>query len=146
MVSMADYKFNTYESPQLGGRRDFLKLFGVGAAIVPVIGSTPKMEAKARLIEEPKIELDVTGDVEAAIQETRSFQVLIIIAGEDGRQCRVKLRSTLESSPKSMRAPIPGLSMEPNSNEWTLKGRYLEEPVISLGDGASPQTFNRLPR
>jgi hypothetical protein len=38
-------------------RRDILKLFGVGATVVPVIGSAPEMSAQARLIEVPKVEL-----------------------------------------------------------------------------------------
>lgn len=38
-------------------RRDLLKKFGIGAAIVPIIGGVPEMEAKASLIEVPRVEL-----------------------------------------------------------------------------------------
>lgn len=38
-------------------RRGFLKLFGIGAAVVPVIGGMPAMDAEAKLIEVPKVEL-----------------------------------------------------------------------------------------
>jgi hypothetical protein len=38
-------------------RRDLLQLFGVGATIVPIIGSEVVEEAKATLIEVPKVEL-----------------------------------------------------------------------------------------
>lgn len=38
-------------------RRDLLKLFGAGTAIVPVIGSKPVLAAEAILVEPPKIEV-----------------------------------------------------------------------------------------
>lgn len=38
-------------------RREFLKLFGVGTAIVPIIGGKPNLFAAARFIEAPKVEL-----------------------------------------------------------------------------------------
>lgn len=41
----------------MADRRDFLKLFGAGAAIVPIIGGLPKMEAEAKLVQVPTIEL-----------------------------------------------------------------------------------------
>lgn len=37
-------------------RRDIIKLFGVGATIVPVIGGVPEIAAPAKLIVEPTIE------------------------------------------------------------------------------------------
>lgn len=36
-------------------RRDLLKLFGVGSAIVPVIGGVPEVQAKALLVDLPHI-------------------------------------------------------------------------------------------
>jgi hypothetical protein len=38
-------------------RRGFLKLFGAGALICPIIGETPNLEATAKLIEEPQVVL-----------------------------------------------------------------------------------------
>lgn len=38
-------------------RRDILKFFGVGATIAPVLGETAKLDAKALIIEPPKVEL-----------------------------------------------------------------------------------------
>ena len=38
-------------------RRDLLQLFGVGAAVVPIIGGLPVPEAQASLIEVPKVKL-----------------------------------------------------------------------------------------
>jgi hypothetical protein len=37
-------------------RRDFFKLFGAGATIVPLIGGVPEVAVPAKLIEVPKIE------------------------------------------------------------------------------------------
>lgn len=37
-------------------RRDILKLFGVGASVVPVIGGAPHLAAESKLIETPKVE------------------------------------------------------------------------------------------
>ncbi len=36
-------------------RREFLKLFGVGCAVVPIIGGAPVAAAESRLIEIPKL-------------------------------------------------------------------------------------------
>src|SRR5579863_1612450 len=38
-------------------RRDFFKLFAAGATVVPVLGEMPSMQARAKLIETPKIEI-----------------------------------------------------------------------------------------
>ena len=58
-------------------RRDFLKFFGAGATVVPLIGGMPHAGAVARLIEpprveqvEPKVELATPGDVEAMKYDT----------------------------------------------------------------------------
>ena len=40
----------------MNGRRDFLKLFGVGAVVVTVIGGVPSADA-AVIVEPPKVEL-----------------------------------------------------------------------------------------
>jgi len=41
-------------------RRELLKRFGVGTAIVPLVGGVPELQAEAKLIEEPKVELAKT--------------------------------------------------------------------------------------
>lgn len=38
-------------------RRDVLKLFGVGAAVVPIVNGLPARDAEAKLIEVPKLEI-----------------------------------------------------------------------------------------
>ena len=37
-------------------RRDLLKLFGIGASVVPIVGGSPQLAAESRLIETPKVE------------------------------------------------------------------------------------------
>ncbi len=41
----------------MSDRREFLKLFGVGAAVVPIIGGVPFASAESKIIEAPKVEL-----------------------------------------------------------------------------------------
>ena len=38
-------------------RRDFFKMFAAGATVIPLIGGTPCDEARAMIIEPPKVEL-----------------------------------------------------------------------------------------
>jgi hypothetical protein len=38
-------------------RREMLRLFGIGATVVPIVGSEPVMAAEAKLVEAPKVEL-----------------------------------------------------------------------------------------
>ena len=40
----------------MSNRRNFLKFFGVGATIVPVVNGLPKVDAPASLLEIPKVE------------------------------------------------------------------------------------------
>ena len=58
-------------------RRDFLKFFGVGATVVPLIGGMPHSGAVARLVDiphveqvEPKIVMATAADVEALKYDT----------------------------------------------------------------------------
>lgn len=48
-------------------RREVLKMFGIGAMVVPIVGSKPVREAAATLIEVPKLE-------PAALEQTISTQ------------------------------------------------------------------------
>lgn len=41
----------------MNNRRDFLKYFGVGATIVPIVAGTLKTDAAATLIEVPKVDI-----------------------------------------------------------------------------------------
>lgn len=41
----------------MNNRRDFLKLFGVGAAVAPVIAGLPLLDHQAKLIETPNIDV-----------------------------------------------------------------------------------------
>lgn len=54
----------------MNSRREFLKLFGVGAAIVPIIGGVPIATAEAKIVEPPKVEIaknfSLMGEVSAA--------------------------------------------------------------------------------
>src|SRR5262245_12179724 len=38
-------------------RRDILKLFGIGATVVPVLEGIPKVESPAKLVEVPKLDI-----------------------------------------------------------------------------------------
>jgi hypothetical protein len=40
-------------------RRDFLKYFGIGSTVVPLIGGMPKTDTIAKLIEEPKADVKI---------------------------------------------------------------------------------------
>jgi hypothetical protein len=44
-------------------RRDFLKYFGIGASVVPLIGGIPKTDTVAKLIEEPKADVKLASQM-----------------------------------------------------------------------------------
>lgn len=50
-------------------RRDFLRFFGVGAAVVPIVGGMPHSDAAAVLVETPKIEPYTPKVKEASVAE-----------------------------------------------------------------------------
>src|SRR5690242_9061186 len=41
-------------------RRELLKLFGIGAAVVPIVGGAPQLAAESKLVTVPKVEPVVT--------------------------------------------------------------------------------------
>jgi hypothetical protein len=47
-------------------RRDFMKYFGIGSTIVPLVAGMPKMDAGATLIEVPKAEIEVAQTIPSA--------------------------------------------------------------------------------
>lgn len=77
-------------------RREFLKLFGAGCAIVPIIGGLPTLAAEARIIEPPKVELappssfgafssQFGGATEGAIRPGQYGMVVIFDSPDGGR-------------------------------------------------------------
>ena len=44
-------------------RRDILKMFGAGASVVPLIGGAPSPDVRAKLIEEPKVDIQIAKEI-----------------------------------------------------------------------------------
>jgi hypothetical protein len=120
-------------------RRELLKLFGVGALAVPLVGGAPEMEAPVKLIEIPAIApaavqilspgADVFGGREPLLM-TVSFQDV------ERRICVMKCRSFVTSwRVETMNVTaitsaydsfLPGL----RSAEWELKGIMVGQATL----------------
>jgi hypothetical protein len=71
-------------------RRELLKLFGVGAAVVPIVGGAPLAAAEARLVEPAKVELhdnlDVLGAEDARLYGSSGKYRLTARFSQPGRK------------------------------------------------------------
>lgn len=64
-------------------RRDFLKAFGLGTSIVPIMGGAPLFAAESKLIEVPKVE-PVDNLSALASGGSAVFRTTIIVENRDG--------------------------------------------------------------
>ena len=78
----------------MNSRRDWLKFFGVGAVIVPIIGAKADESMAARLIEPPKIK---QVELFAAVPKPINLQynvagVTVLLALKDGTKRRLEIK------------------------------------------------------
>jgi len=63
----------------IASRRDLLKFFGVGTAIVPLIGGVPKTEAPAELIAVPEIQpLILPEQLDVGWKDIHAFETAVL--------------------------------------------------------------------
>lgn len=117
-------------------RRDLLKLFGIGAIAVPVLGGAPQMEAAVQIIEVPKIqpvELYTVYDIPNTARQLRPkpLKMTVIFETDEGKSLvfqtdtfitEAKVETIdITSYQDQFRAFAPGT----NATTWELKGRLL---------------------
>jgi hypothetical protein len=83
----------------MSDRREFLKMFGVGAAIVPIIGGLPQLAAEAKLIETPRVEIVESLSTLGTIRQNGfgmagKYGITIIIDNIDGKRLVVMSADT----------------------------------------------------
>jgi hypothetical protein len=124
-------------------RRGFLQLFGVGAAVVPLVGGLPKMEAAGKLIEIPKLTVEPVSKMpsesmlELLGHELVRLQVNFTLKG--GKTVSLQANSFVtEQSFRSVdvtscESPFVHRIPGPRRIEWNLKGVLSDEPVTVIG-------------
>jgi hypothetical protein len=88
-------------------RRDLLKLFGIGATVVPLIGGTPEMDAPAKLIEVPKLEpVSIAAtDPREILESLGKHEMIVSFKSQDGRT--TVFRADTFVTEYSIQAPPP---------------------------------------
>lgn len=124
-------------------RRGFLKLFGVGATIVPLVAGMPKTDAAAKLVEVPKVNLEVAQSIPGTApwfpmrpfinREKLFMQVCFMDA--DGNISTWNADTFLMSVERADVPNIGGsyrqlMAMPPIN--WEMKGRFSGESKVTL--------------
>lgn len=132
-------------------RRDFLKLFGVGAAIVPIIGGVPSLAAEAKIISPPKVELvdDLTtfGEIEGKTLKPGQYGITVIMEDANGKRSvihgktflfnvGVETRDVHSRFNKSLRMKV----IERERVTWNLSGEFIS------GDEGTLLTVSEFPK
>ncbi len=116
-------------------RRDLLKLFGVGATIVPVIGGVPELEAPAKLIELPSLEpvklapWSGVASIPKGLPQ-KGYITVDFFDQQQGHHWRIRANSLVISSrasvidvTSSINSPYREFMPDPEPTiEWELKG------------------------
>ncbi len=115
-------------------RRSLLKMFGAGAAVVPLIGGVPEVSAAATLIEVPKLQPLVAPSEIHAVPPVPDGQVGITVTITDATgsrwqfdaqgfvtESRMTVVDVTTHSTHSFRQYIPGFP----DVEWNMRGRLI---------------------
>lgn len=121
-------------------RRDFLRYFGIGSTIVPLIGMMPDVSHSAKLIEEPKIELVRSLPEELLRAGPCKMTIASFTAERDKREwafeCLTMVNNVIRSpwsdvtshaSPGRYREYIPSLI---DHGEITITVKILQTPTV----------------
>lgn len=146
-------------------RRNFLKLFGAGTAIVPVVSGLPLLAAEARLIEEPKIELfdkipDSFGDANVRsniFNLEGKYGITVIFEHESGKRLVMQGETFVLETKYEMKNfyseryqyPIKGVAHN-DRVEWTLKGQMVpndeNEIAVMITEGCNLRWLTERPK
>lgn len=117
-------------------RRDFLKLFGVGCAIVPIIGGVPVAAAESKIIQAPKVELVGEPTMTSTVTGLNFGQSHVTVIIENlltGHKSVLNGDSFVVSVKQDVR-PITdyhgfplGSAFEKQEAYWELKGRFIAD-------------------
>jgi hypothetical protein len=127
-------------------RREILQLFGVGAAVVPIIGGAPEMAATARLVEVPRVEPCISTNPYPQVKQIRM---------ETGGRYRMTLTALHDSfliegdtfltdlSYESLKVTdFSGRAVDTILSQqrlrWTLSGEFLEDQRGQLANLVFP--------
>lgn len=118
----------------MNNRRDFLKYFGIGASIIPVVNGMPNPEAEAKLIAVPQVELPpspqlLSRDLRSIINGLGPHQLLVILRTPEGERFTFEASTFVTQSKISM-LDVTSLSSSvkeliPNPLDevvWEMKG------------------------
>lgn len=109
-------------------RRDILKLFGIGAAVVPLVGGVPDFDASASLIEIPRIEplvIPATPFKDAFLRAGERVIITVDVVTPHGR-ARFRADSILLNYLRGEYAAQVGVGSQvvprPGETIWRLEG------------------------
>jgi|ERR1017187_3743076 hypothetical protein len=123
-------------------RRDFLKYFGIGATVVPVVGGVLVPAVTAKLIEEPKADVQIAPTMPPdrileMLQNRTVHQMQVIFSDQNGQRLTFAAETfiteyktqpiEITSYGSQFREFVPGLY----SLEWELKGVVTHAPTFS---------------
>ena len=117
----------------MNDRREFLKLFGAGCAIVPIIGGLPIQSAEVTLIESPRVRLAdspiLFGNVKSGdIQMNGKYGITVIFEREDGMRRMLQGQTFITNAEQEMKA-IRGFGEDiafagSRRVRWKLEGEF----------------------
>jgi hypothetical protein len=122
-------------------RRDILKLFGAGAAIVPIIGGTPDISAEARLIEPAKIIPAPASSIEGSVVYPGMFDLrepvslTVIIERPSGQRQVIQGKTFIlkcDYTLKEFTSPIGPVEVIADRHpriRWALEGEFAVTPM-----------------
>lgn len=118
-------------------RRGLLKLFGAGAAIVPLIGGVPEVASAAKLIEVPKLEPIVSPSEVVSLppfNKSGKVGIVVTITEENGKRYQFSADTfVMETNVERVdvtdhtgyRSPFRSFIPGPSYLEWQLRGRMI---------------------
>lgn len=123
----------------MSDRRDFLKLFGVGAMVVPIIGGVPAAFAESKLLDAPRVELaepSMVGDVKSFDPFLNAKSAITIIMDhEDGKRITLSAGHILmeftnevkEFRDGTFRNNVRHVLSLPRKIRWKASGEFLQD-------------------
>jgi hypothetical protein len=122
-------------------RRDFLKYFGVGASVVPLIGGLPQSDVVAKLIEEPKADVKLVPQMPHRqmldlLGSWDKFHMQVNFVTDDGRALSFRCQTfiakwALGPADVSVFDNVYLDRFQPYSGvKWQLEGEVVNQPVL----------------
>ena len=113
----------------MNNRRDFLKWFGIGAAIAPVVAGVPIMEAESTIIKAPTVEpvkFEPATVMPQAFMGSEPVEMIVTFSGADGKRQVFKCNTFITST--RLEPFIAGnSSVSQVIARWTMEGTLLSE-------------------